>query len=255
MFPLKMGMRGAALATAISPVVGITICSIHFLSKENSIRLLWIRPSLRLLLQSCQLGVAAFVGEISSGVITMVFNFLILVLAGNVGVAAYGVVANTAIVATSIFNGIAQGSQPLLSDFYGKGNKKSVKKVFLLSTGTALVMAVLILIFANTFAETITAVFNHDQDMELADYAVKGLKLYFTGFLFAGFNIVGTGFLSATAKAKGAFITSVMRGFIAITVCAFVLSALFGMTGVWLAFPVSELLTTIVLLLVILFAV
>lgn len=251
MFPLKMGMNGAALATAISPVVGVLICSIHFLSKENTIRFLLMCPSLRRLLQSCQLGVAAFVGEISSGVITMVFNFLILELAGNVGVAAYGVVANTAIVATSIFNGIAQGSQPLLSDFYGKGNKKSVKKVFLLSTAAALVMAVLILIFSNISAETITAVFNHDHDAQLADYAVKGLKLYFTGFLFAGFNIVGTGFLSATANARGAFITSVLRGFIAITVFAFILSALFGMTGVWLAFPVSECLTTIVMLFVI----
>ena len=115
-------------------------------------------------------------------------------------------------------------------------------------------MSVLILIFANLFSETITSVFNHDQDMELGDSAVKGLKLYFTGFLFAGFNIVGTGFLSATAKAKGAFITSVLRGFVAITVCAFVLSALLGMTGVWLAFPVSELLTAIVMLFVILFA-
>jgi pantoate--beta-alanine ligase len=65
-------------------------------------------PSVRLLGQSCQLGISGFVGELSSGVTTTVFNFLLLGLAGNVGVAAYGVVANFALVATAIFNGVAQ---------------------------------------------------------------------------------------------------------------------------------------------------
>ena len=93
------------------------------------------------LVQSCQLGVAAFVGEMSSGVITMVFNMLILEIAGNVGVAAYGVVANMALVATAIFNGISQGSQPLFSEFFGKGDRPSVSKVLRLAVLVSLGMA------------------------------------------------------------------------------------------------------------------
>lgn len=77
----------------------------------------------------CQLGVSAFVGELSSGVIAIVFNFLILGIAGNVGVAAYGVVANLSIVAFAIFNGLAQGAQPLISESYGKGQPIQVKKL------------------------------------------------------------------------------------------------------------------------------
>ena len=69
---------------------------------------------------------------------------------------------------------------------------------------------------------------------------------YFIGFLFAGINIVGTGFLSATEKAGWAFAASILRGFIAISVCAVVMSICFGMVGVWLAFPVAELLTALV---------
>lgn len=71
--------------------------------------------------------------------------------------------------------------------------------------------------------------------------------MYFIGFLCSGFNIVGTGYLSATEKAGWAFMASVLRGFVAITLCALLLSHLFGMAGVWLAFPVSELLTAIVM--------
>ena len=63
------------------------------------------------------------------------------------------------------------------------------------------------------------------------------------GFLFAGFNMVGTGYLGATEKAGWAFFTSIVRGVLAISVCAYVLAGLLGMTGIWLAFPAAELLT------------
>ena len=81
-----------------------------------------------------------------------------------------------------------------------------------------------------------------------------GVRLYFIGFLFAGFNIVGTGFLSATEVAGWAFVTSILRGFVAIIVCAFVMAQMFGMIGIWLAFPVAELLTTVVMIYAVVYA-
>ena len=122
-FPMGLGLPGAALATAISPMLSIAICSTHFLKKSNTVAFVRKAPSLRLLAQSCQLGISGFVGELSSGVTTTVFNFLLLRLAGNVAVAAYGVVANFALVATAIFNGVAQGAQPLVSQCYGRGQE------------------------------------------------------------------------------------------------------------------------------------
>ena len=109
MFPMGLGLPGAALATAVSPVLSIAVCSRHFFKKENNIAFVRQLPSAKLLGQSCQLGISGFVGEMSSGVTTTVFNFLLLGLAGNVAVAAYGVIANFALVATAIFNGVAQG--------------------------------------------------------------------------------------------------------------------------------------------------
>lgn len=245
MFPLDMGMRGAALATALSPVLGVAICCTHLFSRRCTIRFQWAAPSVKKLLASCQLGVSAFVGEISSGVTTVVFNMIILRLAGNVGVAAYGVVANTSLVAAAVFNGVSQGAQPLLSDYYGKGAHASVRKVVRLGVGTALVFAVIIYAVIYVLAEPVTAVFNKEGNAALAAYAVKGLRLYFTGFVFAGFNIVGTGVLSATEAAKWAFASSISRGFVAIILCAFALSALMGMNGVWLAFPAAECVTAV----------
>lgn len=243
MFPLGMGMTGAALATACSPIVGVLICCIHFFGKNCHVVIKPVRPSLKMLFHSCQVGVSAFVGEISSGVTTAVFNFIILGLAGNVGVAAYGVVANTALVAVAMFNGVSQGSQPLLSEFHGKGDKKNVKKTMQLGLGTAVVFALAIIALVYVGADVIVAVFNSEGNAGLAAYAGTGLRLYFLGFLFAGINIVGTGVLSAVEAARWAFITSVLRGFVAIIFCAFLLAFLFGITGVWLAFPAAELIT------------
>lgn len=245
MFPLGLSMAGAALATALSPVVGVLICCIHFTSKKCSISFRPVLPSIRKLLYSCQVGVSAFVGEISSGVITVAFNVIILGLAGNVGVAAYGVVANISLVAVALFNGIAQGSQPLISESYGRGRMQDVRYVVGLAIKTAIGLAVLIIAAIYIWSDPIASIFNSEKNMELAAYAREGIRLYFLGFMFAGVNIIGTAALSAVEAVKWAFTASIMRGFVAILIFAFVLSALFGMPGVWLAFPAAELVTMV----------
>lgn len=131
---------------------------------------------------------------------------LILGLAGNTGVAAYGVVANTSLVAVALFNGIAQGSQPLISESYSKGNHKNVTTYLKMAVTTTIGVAVLLVVCIYLYAPAITAVFNGEGNQVLASYAENGLRLYFIGFLFAGMNIVGTAILSSIESAKYAFL-------------------------------------------------
>lgn len=248
MFPLGMGMAGAALATALSPVVGCLICVTHFASKKNTISFKVAIPSFAKLFNSAKLGVSAFVGEISSGVITIAFNMIILKLVGNIGVAAYGVVANISLVAVSVFNGVAQGSQPLISRYYAKGEKADLGKILRLGIITCLCLAVVIIGIINAFATPIANVFNSEHIKQLTDYAVKGLRIYSIGFVFAGLNIFLSLAFSSMSKAVPAFVVSIMRGFVVIIASVFLLSYLLGMTGVWLAFPVAEAITLVVAL-------
>lgn len=248
MFPLGLSMAGAAFATALSPIVGVLICCVHFFSAKSGIRLRKIRPSFKKLIFSCQVGISAFVGELSQGVITVVFNIIILSLCGNVGVAAYCVVANVSLVAVALFNGIAQGSQPLISNCYGRGERKSTRELARMALFTAFILSVIIIAVMYVWTEPIAGIFNRDNDSLLAEYAMEGLRIYFVGFLFAGLNIVGTAALSAVESVKWAFAASVVRGFIAIIVFVVILSAALGMTGVWLAFPAAELLTMFITL-------
>ena len=162
MFPMGLGLAGAALATAVSPILSIAICSRHFFQKVNTVQFVRQLPSAKLLGQSCQLGISGFVGEMSSGVTTTVFNFLLLGLAGNVAVAAYGVVANFALVATAIFNGVAQGAQPLISQCYGKNEMAGAKKLLLLGCGTALALAAVLYGAVFGFTDTFVALFNSE---------------------------------------------------------------------------------------------
>ena len=194
MFPMGLGLAGAALATAVSPILSIAICSRHFFQKDNTVQFVRQLPSAKLLGQSCQLGISGFVGEMSSGVTTTVFNFLLLGLAGNVAVAA--------------------------------------------------------VLYAVVFGMTDTLVgwFNSENSAQMARFAHNGMRLYFVGYFFAGFNIVAAGYLSATNRPLEASVTSICRGVAAIVVCSLVMSALFGMNGVWAAFPASELLTALLTL-------
>ena len=244
-FPMGLGLPGAALATAVAPIISISICSRHFFKASNSVQFKPHKPSLLLLAQSCQLGISGFVGEMSSAVTTTVFNFLLLGLAGNVGIAAYGVVANYALVATAIFNGVAQGAQPLMSDCYGKGRIKETKSLLRLGAGTALVLAVALYAVVFGFTDGIVALFNSENSALMAEYAREGMRIYFIGYLFAGFNIVASGYLGAVSRPTEAFITSISRGVAAIVLFSIILSTLFGMTGVWAAFPASEAFTAL----------
>ena len=247
-FPMGLGLPGAALATAISPMLSIAVCSTHFLKKSNTVTFVRKAPSLRLLAQSCQLGISGFVGELSSGVTTTVFNFLLLGLAGNVAVAAYGVVANFALVATAIFNGVAQGAQPLVSQCYGKNDKAGAKKLLILGSCTALALAALLYAVVFGMTDTLVGWFNSEHSVQMAQFAHSGMRLYFLGYFFAGFNIVAAGYLSAVNRPAEASATSICRGMVAIVACSLVLSAVFGMNGVWAAFPASEFLTAVLTL-------
>lgn len=240
MFPLQMGLAGAALATAVSPVVSMCVSVVHFRRADNHIRLVRMLPDRRLLADSMKLGVAAFVSEMATGVTTTVFNYLILGITGNLGVAAYGVVANLAIVGTSLFNGAAQGSQPLISRYYASGRKKEMRETFRLGMITAVSIAAVLYVVVSIFADPMAAAFNSEHSEQLQQMARVGLRIYFLGFLFSGMNIFLSNSFSAIDQPLPSAIIALTRGFAASIFFAILLARIFGMNGVWAAYPACE---------------
>lgn len=245
-FPLSMGMFGAALATGIAPIISMGLLSLHFFRPGHGLHLSRCSITVSSARRILSLGGSSFITEAASGIVLIVFNLVILRLSGNYGVAAYGIVANVALVATSVFTGIAQGIQPLASKGYGSGDHPMLIKLIGYTLGLSLGFAGLIYGLVFVFADSIIAVFNKDQVAVLADIARNGFILYFIGFFFAGVNITMAAFFSAVAKPVSAFVISVSRGCAVILPLVALLPALFGMNGVWLAFTGTEFITCMI---------
>lgn len=244
-FPLGLGMFGAALATGLAPVVSLGILSIHKIKKRNQFHLCKKGFSVRGIGSWIGLGISALVNELSSGVALITFNLLILGIAGNIGVAAYGIIANVSLVVVSVFTGIGQGIQPVVSRIYGQNERNEIRRILKDVICLSFVIAVVLYGALCILAQPLVAAFNTEKNQVLGSYAHSGVYIYFFGILFAGINVAGAAFLSAVEQARYAFLISVMRGLIILVPMAWVLSSLFQMNGIWSAFPAAEAVTFI----------
>lgn len=249
-FPFNMGIFGAAFATGLSPVISMLILLPYFIKKKNSFHfistnLVQMKRNIGTILGN---GVPPFLTEAASGVVMLVFNFIMLRIAGNVGVAAFGVISVISLVVIALYTGLSQGMQPLISQNHGAENKKNVRTLLNYSLVTSVLLSAVIygIIFFN--APCLVSIFNREQDLFLAQYAIPGLKLYFTACPFIGFNIVLSTYFISINHPLPAQIISILRSFFILIPMAFILSYFWGMTGVWLAYPATEILVFIIAL-------
>lgn len=244
-FPMGMGILGAVLATGSAPVVSMLIMLPHWMKKKNTFHFIKTLMSGKNVTQIVSLGFPSLLAQVSGGIVMIIFNILILGLEGNVGVAAYGVVANISIVVTALYTGLAQGIQPLISIYYGLNDKNQIQRIMNYSQFTMILLSVAIYAVLFVFAPQVTGIFNSEGNEVLQIIAEVGLKLYFISNIFVGFNTVVATFFTSIEKAMPAHILSLLRGLVLIIPLAFAMSALWGMNGIWLCFPVTEAVTAI----------
>ena len=223
----------------------MAILSPHFFRRKNNFRPVACKPQGRMLGRILSSGVPSLVTEASSGIVIIVFNALILNLEGNIGVAAYGVIANLSLVVIAIYTGIAQGIQPILSRSYGAGDRKSLTAILRYAMVTMVCLSVIIYGVVLAFAPQIAAIFNSEGNPTLQAIAEQGLRLYFIACPFAGCNVIMAMYFTSTERPLPAHAISLLRGFFLIIPLAFLLSALGQMVGIWLAFPVTEFLVAL----------
>lgn len=245
-FPLQMGILGAVLATCIAPVISLAILSTHFLQRKNSFYPAWEALEGQLIKSIAAGGLPSLVTEVSSGVVMTVFNQIVLQLCGNIGVAAYGVVANLSLVVIAIYTGVGQGIQPIVSKSCGLGNLEYAKSALYYAMWFTVILSVCIYGGVFTGCDWITSIFNSERDPELQRIAAAGLKIYFTGGIFAGGNIVLASYFAASECPRPGNIVSLLRGFILILPCALIFSRISGMVGLWASFPAAEGMTFII---------
>ncbi len=244
-FPLNMGIFGAIFATGLAPVISILVLLPHMVSQNRGFRFILKAPCLADMGGICSGGVPPMLTEVTSGVVMFLFNFIILNIAGNVGVAAFGVITVMSLAVVSIYTGLSQGMQPIVSRSHGRGDNAAAREILLCGVATLLVLAAVIYGVIFSQAETLVSVFNSDRDPILQSYAVRGVRLYFLACPFMGWNIVFSTWLLSMERPRPAQTISLLRGFIVLIPAAFLLSSLFKLTGVWCAYPLTEALVAL----------
>ena len=242
LFPCGMEIFGAAFATGLAPIISMLMLSPRFIRKKNQFHPVKCRPEGRLSTGILSSGVPSLVTEASSGVVMIAFNAILLKLAGNVGVAAYGVIANLSLVVIAVYTGIAQGIQPLVSRSYGKGDFRRADATLRYALLTMLIFSAVIYTAVFFGAAPVARIFNSERNAVLQSIAEEGLRLYFLACPFAGFNVILSLYFPSTERPRPAHLLSLLRGFLVILPMAFLLSHLGGIRGVWCAFPATELL-------------
>ena len=245
-FGCGLKMEGAALAVLFSPLISLLVLSRHRHFAGRQLQLHWARPQLANLGRSAKLGVAAALNELSTGVSIYFFNHVLLQLADNYAVAAYGVISNIAIVVLAIANGVALGVQPIASREHGQHHFVNVTTALRMGAIITLLLATISFVILVTFKLPIIELFNTAHSAQLVSYARVGLPIYFTSVFFSALNLLFILFLTAINAARASFTLSILRGYVILLPAILILAALVGINGVWAAVPVTEFLVCII---------
>lgn len=239
MVPLEMGVKGAALATGIGYIIPAVPGLIYFSYSRKT--LFFKKPWMKLafFLQSCKNGASGFILDLSTGIVTLAFNIMMLRLVGADGVAAITIIQYAQFLLISCFMGFSQGVGPVISFNYGSKNHQQLQQVFKTSIICIAVTSLVIVLGSELFGYKIVEIFT-SRGSSVYNLASYGFAVFASNFLFAGFNTYAAMMFSALSNGTASSILSFIRSFGLIIVSLLILPSMFGVTGVWLAIPVAE---------------
>jgi putative MATE family efflux protein len=247
---LKWGVIGAAWATALSQVVGGIVPLIYFLLPNKSplrLRLprLGLRAGARAIAKAVTNGSSELLTNVSMSVVSMLYNYQLMRLAGEDGIAAYGVMMYVGFIFIAIFIGYAVGSAPIVGYHYGAANHAELKSLLRKSLSLTAVTGVAMLGLAMALATPLSGIFvGYDQG--LYQLTRRGFLLYSFSFLPAGFCIFGSSFFTALGNGGVSAAISFLRTLVFQVAAVLILPLLLDIDGVWLAVSAAELMALLV---------
>lgn len=244
--PLKMGVAGAAIATAIGYLIagGVPILYILF-GKDLKLRFTKTRLYGKVLGEVAVLGSSAAINNLSSSLIGILFNVQLMKLAGEVGVAAYGVMLYADFIFTGIFNGFTVGISPVISFHYGADNRNELKSLFRRCMIVVGVISVASVISSQLLAGPIAEVFL-GKSPDTMQITIAGFRLFALMYLFAGISIFAAGLFAALSNGKISFGLSLLHTCILKGGFVLLLPMIWDVNGVWLSVVFADLITSAV---------
>lgn len=243
MYPLNMGLAGAALATGIGPVLSVLILLPHFLRKKGHLHFARTRVMFGQFGQILKVGLPSFLMEFTIGMVTLIYNYAIIKNGyGEIGLAAYLIMGYLLLIILTIFLGLAEGLQPVFSYFNGLSDDRFNQSLLRLSRRIFLAIGAACTLIVLLFSRNIIQVFAPG-DTQLVDFTYQKSTIYFIGMIFAGFNILMISFWQSIQRNKSALTIALMRSVLVLPVLITILPQLFGRELIWSSHWITEAIT------------
>ena len=235
-----LGLKGAAIATVCGEIIGGLVPILYFAGRNHSLlRLGRTSFDAGSILKTCTNGSSELMTELSSSVVTVLYNTQLMKIAGENGVAAYSTIMYVNFIFVAIFLGYSLGSAPIISFHYGAGNhdelknmrKKSLRLIAVWGIGMTIISHIFALPFARFFVGYAS---------ELLAMTIHGFRIYAFVYLLNGFNIFGSSFFTALNNGMVSATISFLRTLVFEVICILLLPVFFGIDGIWSAVLVAE---------------
>lgn len=243
-FPLRMGLKGAAIATGISQTAVLLVLTTHFLFKRGQLRLSGFRPDLRLYRKVALRGLPECISQCAAAVTTLCLNQVLSARLGDIAVNAFGIISYVASFSMGIFFGVSDGLQPLFGNAYGAKDEKGLKFYFHAGLLINLIGALIVNGLLYLIGGPICGLFGADG--ETLEYTVRVLPMYAWGFVFTAFNTITSAYLFSTKRTAHAVVVNFLRSFVCNSFVILVFPLIFGEGIIWNTFGISEVLVLIV---------
>lgn len=241
------GLVGAAVATAISQAIGGVVPVLYFARKNTSLlKLTKTRFDGKALVKACSNGASELMSNVSMSLVGMLYNAQLLKLAGDNGVAAYGVLMYVNMIFLACFIGYSVGTAPVIGFHYGAQNHKELRSLLKKSCILIGIFALVMFAVSELLASPLAKIFVR-KDKALLDLTVRGFRIFSFSFLFAGFAIFGSSFFTALNDGLTSAIVSFLRTLVFQVIAVLVFPLLFkGVDGIWWSVVFAESVAVIV---------
>lgn len=245
-FIFNLGIQGAAIATVISQFLTAAIGIGYYVSGRSNLK--FVKSSLRLdkeiTIKILSIGAAPFSMQIAASLVQVISNNVLKTYGTDLAIGAMATISSVALMCLMPIFGINQGAQPIIGFNYGAKQEERAKKAFRLSALVATIILTFAFIIVQTFPEAIIGIFN--KDPEFMEISVKGMRIYLLMLPIIGISITGSNYIQSIGEAKTAMFLSLLRQVILLIPFILILPRIFGLglNGVWIAQPVSDVLST-----------
>ena len=245
-FPLQLGLFGAAMATGLGQVVTVSIILIHFIRRQGRLRFGNVKLNFNIIKEFSSIGFPSFFAEAAFSIIIYLTNIALVKTVGEIGITTYSIINYLTTPIYLLLLGLAFGAQPLISYHFGAKEQEPMMKYYRLSNKTNYLINFLFIAICFFFGRPIISIFT--QDPTIIDMAYVGLNIVNAAFIIIGLNLNTTIYYQAIETPKYSNFLCACRSVIFLPIVLFILTNLFGLHGIWAALMVSELLTLLAFL-------